>query len=101
MVLNVPNQGAVPELERDDVIEIPCVVDQSGAHQIPVGPLPLAVRGLTIAVKAYERLTIRAAMRNERALADLALFTNPMVGDWEAAQEFMNRLFARDPVSVG
>jgi 6-phospho-beta-glucosidase len=92
MVLNVPNHGAIDQLDRDDVVEVPCMVDKSGPCPIPIGPLPRAVRGLTISVKTYERLTIEAAVRNERAVADLALFTNPIVGDWEAAQDFMNRL---------
>jgi 6-phospho-beta-glucosidase len=92
MVLNVPNQGAIDQLEPEDVVEVPCMVDKSGPRPIPVGPIPMAVRGLTISVKTYERLTIEAAVRNQRARADLALFTNPIVGDWEAAQDFMNKL---------
>jgi alpha-galactosidase/6-phospho-beta-glucosidase family protein len=52
----------------------------------------MQVRGLTIAVKTYERLTIEAAMRKQRSLAELALFTNPIVGDWEAAKSFIDKL---------
>ena len=72
-------------------------VDQAGPHPIPVGPLPIPVRGLTISVKTYERLIIEAAVRNDRALAELAVFTNPMVGDWESAQRSVRRLAALAP----
>jgi 6-phospho-beta-glucosidase len=96
MVLNVPNRGAIDQLERDDVVEVLCMVDKEGPRPIPVGPLPVAVRGLTISVKTYERLTIEAAVRKERALADLALFTNPIVGDWEAVQDFMQKLIGAE-----
>jgi len=89
IVLNVRNQGAIDELERDDVVEVPCIVGRSGPHPIPVGPLPKAVRGLTIAVKTYERLTIEAAMGKQHVQTVLALFTNPIVGDWDAAEKFV------------
>ncbi|HUQ91132.1 MAG TPA: hypothetical protein VM120_05570 [Bryobacteraceae bacterium] len=85
MVLNVKNQGAIPDLAPEDVVEIPCLVDRSGPRPIPAGPLPDTVRGLTIAVKNYERLTIKAAIRRDIPLAALALFTNPIVADWDAA----------------
>lgn len=99
MVLNVPNQGTIDQLDFDDVVETPCLVDQSGPRRIPVGALPAAVRGLTIAVKTYERLTIEAAMRNDRALANLALFTNPIVADWEAARTFVTRALQAPHIS--
>jgi 6-phospho-beta-glucosidase len=92
MVLNVPNHGAIEQLAREDVIESPCLVDKSGPRPIAVGSLPEAVRGLTVSVKTYERLAIEAAVRMDRALATQALFTNPIVGDWEGARNFMQRL---------
>jgi 6-phospho-beta-glucosidase len=101
MVLNVPNQGTIDELEPGDVVEAPCIVDKSGPRRMRIGSLPAAVRGLTIAVKTYERLTIEAAMRNDRELAKLALFTNPIVADWEAAQELVDRLVAAASPRLG
>jgi 6-phospho-beta-glucosidase len=89
MVLNVPNGGAVADLRAEDVAELPCVVDRSGARPVSVGELPEAVRGLVISVKEYERLTIEAAVRKDRTMAALALLENPMVGDWEGAREFL------------
>jgi 6-phospho-beta-glucosidase len=92
MVLNVRNQGAIEELEHDDVVEVPCMVDRSGPRPLAVGSLPRAVRGLTISVKTYEQLTIEAAVTHDRNRARLALYTNPIVGDWEAAQALVDRL---------
>ncbi|HTM52007.1 MAG TPA: hypothetical protein VL285_25105, partial [Bryobacteraceae bacterium] len=96
LVLNVPNAGAIEDLSADDVIEAPCEVDRNGARPSQVGKLPETVRGLTVAVKAYERLTIRAAEEQSVSAARLALFTNPLVGDWKAAGVFVNRLFETD-----
>jgi 6-phospho-beta-glucosidase len=92
MVLNVLNQGTIGELDADDVIEAPCMVDRSGPRPIPAEPLPETVRGLTTAVKTYERLTIEAAIRKDRTAQILALFTNPIVADWDAAERFVDRL---------
>ena len=67
IVLNVRNQGAIDELERDDVVEIPCMLDCSGPHPDPYrAASPKIVRGLTIAVKTYERLTIEAAVSTQQ-----------------------------------
>jgi 6-phospho-beta-glucosidase len=91
-VLNVLNRGTINELAAEDVVEVPCMVDQTGPQPIVLGSLPETVRGLTTAVKAYERLTIRAAMQKLPEAAALALFTNPIVGDWRSATELAHAL---------
>lgn len=93
IVLNVPNRGAVAGLAPEDVVEVPCVVDRSGARPLAIGTLPEQVRSLIFSVKAYERLTIRAAMERSKELATLGLAVNPIVGDWDAAQELLGRLW--------
>lgn len=94
LVLNVPNHGAIADLNEDDVVEVPCLVDKSGPRPIRKQQLPDATQGLTIAVKTYERFTIQAAMspQGQRSLAVQALFTNPIVADWDAAQSYVARL---------
>ena len=95
LVLNVPNQGAWADFNDEDVIEVPCAVDKSGARPIEAQPLPQTVKGLTIAVKTYERLTIEAALApplSRRNTAIQALFTNPIVADWDAARGYVDRL---------
>ena len=54
-----------------------------------------------MAVKAYERLTIEAAVTRRRSTAVLALFTNPIVSDWDAAETFIERLSASDAEFAG
>jgi 6-phospho-beta-glucosidase len=95
LVLNVPNQGAIADLADEDVIEVPCLVDKSGARPVKAQSLPAAVKGLTIAVKTYERLTIEAALAppsSRRTMAIQALFSNPIVADWDAARDYVDRL---------
>jgi len=38
--INVPNQGALPGVADDVVVEIPAIIDRGGIHRIQVAPLP-------------------------------------------------------------
>jgi 6-phospho-beta-glucosidase len=97
LVLNVPNHGAMDELASEDVVEVPCLVDQKGPHPSKIGRLPDAVRGLLVSVKYYERLAIRAAVEKRWDAAAFALTMNPIVGSWEAAVRFLEGLELTDP----
>ena len=98
VVLNVLNRGTISELAPEDVIEVPCMVDRAGPQAAVIGSLPEAVRGLTVAVKTYERLAIRAAMQRAPNSAALALFANPIVADWTSA---VNLAAAFQQVEIG
>jgi alpha-galactosidase/6-phospho-beta-glucosidase family protein len=50
-------------------------------------------------VKEYERLTIEAAVERCWDRATFALMTNPIVGNWDAARRFLDRLADTDPGS--
>jgi 6-phospho-beta-glucosidase len=59
------------------------------------------VRGLVLAVKEYERLTIRAAIEGSRDLAKLALMVYPLVGQWERANRMIEALINEDEEHLG
>jgi len=90
--LDVSNRGNIPELEEDDVIEVPCVVNASGPLPLSVPPVPATVRGLLQRIKEYERLTIRAALESSSELALEALALNPLVADRDLAQRLLAEL---------
>ena len=79
-VVDVRNGDAVAELAADDVVEVPSRIDRDGAHPLPQPPMRPAMRDLVRAVKAYERLAIRAAESGERADVKIALEAHPLVG---------------------
>lgn len=79
-VVDVRNDGAVPDLEDDDVVEVASWIDRDGAHPMPVAPLAREMLELVRTVKAFDRLVIRAALSGERADALRALEANPLVG---------------------
>jgi 6-phospho-beta-glucosidase len=84
-VVNVRNDGALPGLPDDAVVEVPARIGRDGAQPLPQSPLTPEMLGLVQHVKAYERLTVRAAMSGDRGVALKALMTNPLVGDYAVA----------------
>jgi 6-phospho-beta-glucosidase len=76
--VNVPQRGAVPGYPEDWVMELPCRVDAKGIHPLPAQPLPLACFGTVAQVKAYEILTVEAAVHGDRDAAYQALLTHPL-----------------------
>ncbi len=91
-VVNVTNAGCIADLPDLAVVEVPAKVSAEGAHPAPVGHLPLEVRGLVQAVKAYEELTVRAAVQGDRRAALLALTSHPLVPSFSVAQALLEAL---------
>ncbi|MGH2541361.1 MAG: 6-phospho-beta-glucosidase, partial [Ardenticatenaceae bacterium] len=77
-VVNVPHSGAVPGWPTDWVLEMPCRVGRAGIQPLPVEPLPPACWGLLAQVKAYELLTVEAAVHGKRRAAYQALLAHPL-----------------------
>ena len=77
-VVNVRHAGAVPGWPEDWVLELPCSVDADGVRPLNADPLPLVCFGLLAHVKAYELLTVEAAVRGDRRAAYQALLVHPL-----------------------
>jgi 6-phospho-beta-glucosidase len=85
-IVNTRNDGALPDLPPDCAVELPSLVDRNGARALPVDPMPAAIRGLTQAVKAYEELTVLAAVEGDEQAAMQALLAHPLVPSFSVAQ---------------
>jgi 6-phospho-beta-glucosidase len=77
-IINVPQRGAVPGWPEEWVLEMPCSVGRDGFLPLPAEPLPPAVAGLLAQVKAYEILTVEAAVTGDRDQAYQALLAHPL-----------------------
>jgi 6-phospho-beta-glucosidase len=91
-VVDVRNDGAIPGLPDDAVVEVSCTVDAQGAHPLPCEPLPPDMLGLVQHVKAYELLTVRAAESGSRSAALSALMANPLVADFAVAEPMLEEI---------
>jgi 6-phospho-beta-glucosidase len=91
-VVDVRNDGALPDLADTAVVEIPARIDRDGAHPLPLAPLAPEMRGLVQDMKAYEELAVAAAITGDRRTALRALIANPLVGDWTIAEPLLDAL---------
>jgi 6-phospho-beta-glucosidase len=101
VVVNVRNRGSIQDLGPEDVVEVPCQISRAGVIPLPTGALPEAVRGLVLAVKAYERTAIRAAVEKSWPLAQLAMLEYPIIGQWEIAADLRQKFTSSDPEFLG
>ncbi|MNB83645.1 putative 6-phospho-beta-glucosidase [compost metagenome] len=95
--VNVRNQGIIPCLPDNVAIEVNCVIKSDGPHALSLShPLPPQIRGLLQVVKAYEELTVEAAVHGDYAAALQALTIHPLVGDEQTAKALLNDLLEQN-----
>lgn len=92
LVVDVRNDGAIPDLPADLVVEATSSVDRGGARPMPVAALRPEQRALVTALDRYQRLTIRAALSGDRAVALDALAANPLVPSREVAAPLLEAI---------
>jgi len=97
-ILNVANRSALPFLDEDAVVEVPCVVGAAGARPLAAGDVPEHARALIDTIKAVERATIEAALTGSTELAVKALALHPLVPSVTAAREIFAEYRQRLPV---
>jgi 6-phospho-beta-glucosidase len=95
-VVNVRNDGTLPFLPADAVVEVPCRVGSAGAVPLPVPPLDPLFAGLVGHVSAYEELAVQAAVRGGRKRVEKALLAHPLVGQVDLAAGLTDRLLAEN-----
>ena len=98
-VVDVRNDGAIPGLADDDVVELPACIDKDGAHPLPRAPLEPLLLGLVQHTAAYERLAVTAARTRTEVDVRHALLAHPLVGQWEMARELPGLLDLSSPAA--
>ena len=93
-VVNIRHNGAIPGWPADWVLEMPAKVDRQGLHPLPAEPLPPACFGLLAHVKAYELLTVEAAVHGDREAAYQALLVHPLGPKADQVQAVLDDLLA-------
>lgn len=93
IVVSTKNEGAVPDLPADCVVEVTAYVGGQGARNVAFGELPTAEKGWLQVMKAMELLTIEAAVTGDYNTALQAFTINPLVPSGETAKRVMDELF--------
>ncbi|MFF3642425.1 6-phospho-beta-glucosidase [Streptomyces sp. NPDC002564] len=95
-VVNTRNNGTLPFLPDDAVIEVQATVDRKGAQPLAVPrPDPLYA-GLIAHVTGYEDLALDAALRGGRDRVFKALLAHPLVGQYAYAERLTDSLVAHN-----
>ena len=95
-VVNVRNNGTLPFLPADAVIEVSATIGATGAQPVEVAPVGPLMRGLIAHVSAYEELAVDAALRGGRHRVAKALLANPLIGQYDLAERLTDRLLAEN-----
>ena len=101
MILCVPNQGAIPGLSDDDVVEITC--DIVGGEAVPHRFSQIDPQNLELIrrVKIYERLSSEAIRTKSRTRAIEALTLHPLVASYSLATALVDAYLAHNRAYTG
>lgn len=95
-VVNTLNEGTLPFLPDDAVIEVQAAVGRKGPSPLPVPPVDPLYAGLMANVTAYEDLALDAALRGGRDRVFKALLAHPLIAQHAYADELTDRLIAHN-----
>ena len=91
-VVNLRNDGVLPFLDPNAVVEVAARVSEGGLTPEHVPPLDPMHRGLISHVSAYEELALDAALRGGRERVFRALLAHPLVGQVDIAETLTDRM---------
>ena len=91
-VINLRNDGALPFLADDAVVEVPARVEPNGVRPVELPELGPLERGLVAHVTAYEELALDAALRGGRERVFRALLAHPLIGQAAVAETLADRM---------
>jgi 6-phospho-beta-glucosidase len=91
-VINLRNDGTLPFLAADAVVEVPAQVTPRDVAPMPMPPLEPMHRGLVAHVSAYEDLALEAALHGGRERVFRALLAHPLIGQAHVAETLTDRM---------
>jgi len=91
-IVNVPNDGSIPNFRTDAIIEVPCYVGARGVEPIAIGEIPDFQKGLMEIEKAYEILAVEACIEGSYEKALKALTLNLTIPNANKAKEVLDAL---------
>ncbi|MFL5944863.1 MAG: 6-phospho-beta-glucosidase [Gaiellaceae bacterium] len=91
-VVNLRNNGALPFLADDAVVEVAARAGADGLSTVDVPSLDPVQRGLVAHVSAYEELALDAALRGGRERVFRALLAHPLIGQADVAETLADQM---------
>ncbi len=88
--LNLPNNGLIPNLPDDAIVEAPGVISGFGIRGLDFPPLPEGIAELCRRELALSSLVVDAVVKGDRELALQALLLDPMMNDIDRARAILD-----------
>jgi 6-phospho-beta-glucosidase len=95
-VVNLRNDGTLPFLADEAVIEVTATITAAGPVPVPVAPVSPVMSGLIAHVSSYEELAVDAARHGGRGRVAAALLAHPLIGQYDLAERVTDRLLAEN-----
>lgn len=91
--VNMKNNGAISNFDPDAVVETAAYVGSMGAETINIGKIPTFQKGLMEMQKAYEKLTVDAALTGSYQKALEAAMLNKTIPNYQIAKKVLDELY--------
>lgn len=92
--VNIMNNGSISNFDPKAVVELPAYVGAAGAEPIVVGEIPTFEKGLMESQKAYEKLTVEAALTGSYQTALEAVVLNKTIPNLTVGKAVLDELYA-------
>ena len=93
-IINIPNQGQIPELPLGVTVESYAWVSRRGVEPMAAGPFPAAIAQVVQRVSGEQELIVEAALRGDRQMVIQAMLADALVKEWSTAEPMVGELLA-------
>lgn len=86
------NKGTIENIDKNMMVEVPCIVGSNGVEPLTVGAIPTFYKGMMEQQYAYEKLTADASLEGNKKKAMQALVLNRTVVNTDTAIALLDDL---------
>lgn len=90
--VNVPNEGAIPNLPDDLVVEVPATADGEGLKKVPMEPLPEPIAAMIRTQASIQSLLVDAFVEESKEKLLQAVLLEPTVDSYRRAVEMVDEM---------
>ncbi|EKO3695193.1 maltose-6'-phosphate glucosidase, partial [Vibrio metschnikovii] len=92
MLLIVPNNGAISNFDPTAMVEIPCIVDSTGAKPLQIGAIPEFQKGMMNQQVSVEKLAVQAHVEGSYQKLWQALTLSATIPSASVAKDILDDL---------
>jgi alpha-galactosidase len=92
--INIPNNGLIPNLPDEMVVEVPAMADASGLQPTQMEPLPEAIAAMIRVQGSIHKLLVEAFVEGSKSKLQQAVLLDPNVHSYRGAIEMVDEMLA-------